>query len=75
MQERLQLKDKALVDIAEIIHDIDLKDNKYNHNETDGFNALLTGLVASYPDDKKRMEEGFQLFENLYAYFRSRKEE
>ena len=73
MQQRLLLKDKALDRIAEIIHDIDLKDNKYNHSETDGFNAILVGLVASYPDDLKRMEEGFQLFENFYNYFQSRK--
>ncbi|MCH7619662.1 MAG: chromate resistance protein [Candidatus Marinimicrobia bacterium] len=73
MRNRLQLKDKALVHIAEIVHDIDLKDNKYNHNETDGFNALLIGLVASYPDDSKRMEQGLMLFDNFYSYFRSRK--
>jgi hypothetical protein len=58
-----------------VVHDIDLKDAKYDHTETDGFNALLTGLVASKPNDDQRMAEGFRLFENLYAYFQRLKGE
>ena len=75
MIQRLQLWDRALAAIAEVIHYIDLKDDKYDCGETDGFNALLTGLVATHPDDDRRMEEGFRLFENLYAYFQRRKRE
>jgi hypothetical protein len=59
--------------MAEVVHDIDLKDGKYDRGETHGFNALLTGLVASQPDDDQRMAEGFRLFENLYAYFQRRR--
>ncbi len=69
MIQRLQLHDRALVSLAEVVHDIDLKEAKYGRAETDGLNALLTGLVASQPDDDQRMVEGFRLFENLYAYF------
>ena len=70
MIQRWQLQDRALVPLAEIVHDIDLKDKKYGRSETGGFNALLTGLVASHPDDEQRLEEGFRLFENLYAYLK-----
>ena len=59
--------------MAEVVHDIDLKDDKYGRRETDGFNALLTGLVASQPGDEERMVQGFRLFENLYAYFQRQK--
>jgi hypothetical protein len=69
MVQRMQLQDRALSPMAEVIHDIDLKDAKYKREETVGFNALLAGMVASYPEDKDRMEEGFRLFENLFAYF------
>ncbi|MDX9787326.1 MAG: chromate resistance protein [Desulfobacterales bacterium] len=69
MIQRLHLQDRALFPLAEVVHDIDLKDAKYGRRETDGFNALLTGLVASHPEDNRRMQEGFKLFENLYAYF------
>jgi hypothetical protein len=70
MIQRLRLEDRALVPIAEVVHDIDLKDAKYGRSEMDGFNALLTGIVVSQPDDDLRMAEGLRIFENLYAYFR-----
>jgi hypothetical protein len=73
MIERFQLADRALVKLAEVVHDIDLKDAKYSRAETDGFKALLIGLVSSRPDDEQRMAEGVKLFENLYVYFRRRK--
>jgi hypothetical protein len=46
-----------------------LKDEKFGRRETDGFHALLTGLVAAHSDDEKLMNEGFRLFDNLYAYY------
>lgn len=73
MIQRLHLQDRGLGQMAEVVHDIDLKDNHYGHSETDGLNALLTGLVGSHPDDHQRMQEGFRLFENLYAYFQRKK--
>jgi hypothetical protein len=73
MIRRLGLHDRALASVAEIVHDIDLKDQKYGRGETEGFRALLTGLGATYPDDNQRLEEGSRLFENLYAYFQGLK--
>ncbi len=73
MIQRMRIADRALLPLAEVVHDIDLKDAKYGRSETDGFYALLTGLVASQADDDQRMQDGFRLFENLYAYFQGRK--
>ncbi len=75
MIQRFRFQDRALVLLAEVVHDIDLKDAKYGRAETGGFNALLTGLTVSRPNDGQRMTEGFRLFENLYAYFQQRKGE
>ena len=75
MVEHFQLADRALTALAEVVHDIDLKDTKYGRGETEGFNALLTGMVASRPDDEQRMTAGFDLFENLYGYFQRYKRE
>jgi hypothetical protein len=69
MIRRLGFQDPALTSLAEILHDIDLKDGRYGRPETEGFRALLTGLVSSYPEDNQRLEEGSRLFDNLYAYF------
>jgi hypothetical protein len=73
MIQRLQIQDHALEPLAEMVHDIDLKDGKFGRSETDGFNALLTGLVAAHPDDDPRMTEGYRLFDNLYTYFQRQK--
>jgi len=74
MIERLIPQDRALAAMAEVVHDIDLKDEKYGRLETAGVKAILTGLVAAEPDDHLRMEKGFALFENLYVYFHRYKE-
>lgn len=73
MIRRFGVQDHALNSLAEIVHDIDLKETRYNRIEADGVNALLVGLTVSQPDDDKRMRQGFELFENLYAYFLKQK--
>jgi hypothetical protein len=69
MIRRLGFQDSALIALSEIVHDIDLKDGRYGRPETEGFRALLTGVVTSILDDNRRLEEGSRLFENLYSYF------
>ncbi len=73
MVRRLGIQDQGLNALAEVIHDIDLKDNRYDRSETNGLSALLTGLAASEPDDEKRMARGAQLMENLYAFYQRQK--
>ncbi len=75
MIQRMQIQDHALGPLSEVVHDIDLKDEKFGRSETGGINALLTGLVAAHQDDDLRMMEGFRLFENLYAYYQRQKRE
>lgn len=61
------LSDPALNVIAEVVHDIDVKDEKFARPETDGVAALIDGIVTTVPDDADRLEAGAQLFERLYA--------
>lgn len=63
------LIDPALNVIAEVVHDIDVKDQKFARPETDGVAALIDGIVTTVPDDVDRLEAGAQLFERLYAAF------
>ena len=64
-------KDAALSAVAEVVHDIDLKDGKYGRPETAGVRQLVEGIVAGHPGDEDRLERGFALFDDLYASFRS----
>ena len=59
----------ALRPIAEIVHDIDLKDGKFGRPETRGIEQLLGGILQSHPGDEDRLEHGFALFDGLYASF------
>jgi hypothetical protein len=68
------LKDRALRPIAEVVHDIDLKDSKYGRIEAAGIAALIEGITLQQAADTRRLEEGFPLFEALYARFKSGKQ-
>jgi hypothetical protein len=61
--------DPALAAIAKIIHDMDLKDEKFGMIETDGINALFTGIVLAHKDDAERLTRGSIVLDELYEYF------
>ena len=63
------LDDPALDAIAEIIHDIDLKDGKYGREEAAGVRSLIAGIAASSPDDEQRLARGAVLLDDLYSSF------
>jgi hypothetical protein len=65
--ERFGLKDPALRPIAEIVHDVDVKDAKYGREEAPGVGQVVNGIAAAHPDDEARLERGSALFEDMYA--------
>src|SRR5215467_121929 len=66
---RVATKDPALRAIAEIIHDIDLKDNKFGRDEAIGIRTLIDGIALTTPDDLQRIARGTEVFNNLYEVF------
>jgi hypothetical protein len=70
---KLGLRDSALGAIAEIVHDIDLKDGKYGRTEVPGVDHLIAGLALAHREDEARIERGSELFESLYEYFRRKR--
>lgn len=71
--DRLGLVDPALARIAEIVHDIDLRDDKFNQPETPGVDHLIVGLAMAYEEDEARLDHGAAAFESLYRYFTRKK--
>jgi hypothetical protein len=69
LMERLALRDPALALIAEIVHDIDLKDSKFEHPETPGIERLIAGIALAHKDDEIRLGRGTAIFDDLYEYF------
>lgn len=68
--ERVGLSDPGLGPIAEIVHDIDLKDAKFAREETLGIERLIAGIAMSHKQDEARLERGCALFDDLYEYYR-----
>jgi hypothetical protein len=60
------LRDSALQAIAEIVHDLDLKDGKYNRPEVEGVRHMIAGITLGSEDDATRVASGTDLFDNLY---------
>jgi hypothetical protein len=67
---RAGLTDRALAEVAEIVHDIDLKDEKFGRPEAPGIERLVAGLALANPEDEARLERGLVLFDELYRSFR-----
>jgi hypothetical protein len=58
--------DVGLRELAEIVHDIDLKDNKFNRSEAAGLGAIIKGLAESLKDDRKLAQLCGPIFDGLY---------
>src|SRR5215211_1918578 len=62
------LDDPVLREIAEIVHDADLMDEKYARPESEGLDAIVRGMQLSLPDDQTLSAHTDVLYEGLYAY-------
>jgi hypothetical protein len=71
--DRCGLKDAALRAIAEIVHDVDLKDGKFGRTEVAGIRTLIEGIGATTRDDTQRIARGTEVFNDLYEYFRKKR--
>jgi len=71
--ERVGLDDDpALVAIAQIVHDIDLKDGKFSREQTAGIAHVIAGICVSQKNDLARIERGSAIFDDTYEYFRKK---
>lgn len=70
---RLGLADAALVPIAKIVHDIDLKDSKFALPEAPGIDRLIAGIAMANTDDEGRLAQGSAVFDGLYEYYSRKK--
>lgn len=66
---KFAIHDRAVTEIAEIVHDIDLKDGKFGRSDAPGIQLLIQGLVAAHPSDEVKFERGLALFDDLAQSF------
>ena len=67
---RFGIEDPAVLKIAEMVHDADLEDGKFQRNECLGINAVLLGWARAGMSDAELLAKGGQCFEGLYAQLR-----
>ena len=63
---RVGLPDKGVRAIAEIVHDLDVKDGKYERAEAPGVRMLMDGLMARTENDEERIERALAIFDDLH---------
>jgi hypothetical protein len=69
LRERFAVPQPGLQPLAEIVHDLDLKDSRYGRPEQPGVERMIAGIVASHARDEDRLARGFAFLDDLYASF------
>jgi len=67
LMDVFSLRGQPLRKIAEIVHELDLKDGKYSHPQASGVESILLGIRKTAKDDRQALKEGIEVFERLYA--------
>jgi hypothetical protein len=67
--ERMGLRDPALVAIGEIIHDLDLRDDKFGRDENAGVRSTIDGICTVAHDDEQRIAAASPMLNGLYSHF------
>lgn len=60
------IKDKAVRKISEIVHDLDLKDDKYGNSAASGIEEVLIGIRKTTREDAAILDKGMAVFEMMY---------
>ena len=67
MVKRFGIRDKAVQCIAEMIHDADLEDDKFQRPECLGLDRILKGWARLGLSDRQILSKGFECFDALHA--------
>jgi hypothetical protein len=68
MLRRYNLTDPALHEIAAMVHDADLDDDKFRSPESPGLDAIVRGLGLVTPDDPELLRFTHRVYDGLYAW-------
>jgi hypothetical protein len=67
--ERMGLRDAALAAIGEIVHDLDLRDDKFGREEAAGVRSAIDGICTVARDDDQRIAAASPMLDGLYSHF------
>ncbi|MBI3661115.1 chromate resistance protein [Candidatus Acetothermia bacterium] len=67
MRIAFKINDPAVSAIAEIVHEVDLRDGRYTRPEIAGIDAVLKGWLLAGLTDMELESQGIALFDGLYS--------
>jgi hypothetical protein len=67
---RFGIRDRAVLRLAELIHDADVEDDKFHRVEGFGIEQIFKGWAKQGLRDQEILAKGFECFEALYAQFK-----
>jgi hypothetical protein len=70
MLARYELDDPALGEIARIVHEADLEDERYDAPEARGLDVILRGLSLVAESDEQMLALSSPIYDGLYVYRR-----
>jgi hypothetical protein len=68
--QRFSIRDRAVLRLAELIHDADVEDDKFHRVEGFGIEQIFKGWAKQGLSDQEILAKGFECFEALYAQFK-----
>lgn len=71
LAQRFGIADSIVDRLAQIVHDLDMKDNRYGAPEAPAVGRMIEGLRQLHADDAALLEQGMAMFEALARSFES----
>ena len=70
LRDHFAIDDAGIRHLAKIVHDVDLKDERYGPPEAPIVARMVEGLRATYSDDAELLQHGMAMFAALYESLR-----
>jgi hypothetical protein len=68
--KKYELKDKALLRLADIVHSADVAADIDKEPVARGLEAIAVGFSVRYPNDEENLSYQFDVYDSLYAWCR-----
>ncbi len=73
LTDRFAIREPGIKTLAEIVHDIDVKDGKFKRPEVPGIADIIAALALAHRNDEPRLEAGMLMFDQLLDLYRRKR--
>ncbi len=72
--ESFRLHDKALLSMAELVHEIDLKDQKFHRPESAGLDMVVRAISDATRNDEETLDLGSRILDAVFTRFSTKEQ-